>query len=222
MKSLLYSQEMVLAKKAGRKSQTRRVIDPQPWFEGGGWSWGARGCTNPNSRYAGVYAEGMSDEELKEMLICPWRAGERIYIKETYRREGEKVIYRADGGEGSWQSSLFMEEDDARFVEVVSEVVPQRLQDIPAEDAIAEGIARDGDGFKDYFGGNSFFDPVQSFWSLWEFIQKPRRRTTNPWGIKEACYVSYPWDEISEVGKYKGLNHYIIGNPWVWVIKFEL
>ncbi len=103
----------------------------------------------------------------------------------------------------TWRPSIHMPKNFARIWLSISGIRVERLQDINASDAIAEGIEElkpwpevpDRRIFKTYhakgtnhFSEDASFDPVFSFFSLW----------------------------ISINGSDSVLN-----NPWVWVIEYE-
>jgi len=101
-KPILFSAPMVRAILDGRKTQTRRVMKPQPdavhdgepyWFIGGYRAWIYRG------NYSDVLRKGGN------VLPCPYgKLGDRLYVRETWRyrdwtEDGEPEIeYRADSG----------------------------------------------------------------------------------------------------------------------------
>ena len=66
-------------------------------------------------------------------------------------------------------------------------------------------------------------DTILSFGELWNSLHlKPKKAKTNPYtGKRESCYVSYPWEDIRETREKNGLKWYVIGNPWVWKLKFS-
>ncbi len=110
---IIFGSDMVRAILDGRKTQTRRVIKPQPVLSDGAepsWSWRWGEATPPQlSRYYRVenFKRDMSD-------FCP------------YGKVGDRLMPR-------WASRITLE--------VVS-VRAERLREITTEDALAEGITK--------------------------------------------------------------------------------
>lgn len=137
MKGIIFSAAMVNAILKGAKTQTRRIIKPQPvpdWI---------RPCVGSD----GV-AHGYCGSGPEQGIKSRYRRGETIYVKEqwTLNTEGQ-VIYLADWEEGSnqkygmgWRSPLFMPESASRIKLTITNVRIERVQDISADDCIAEGV----------------------------------------------------------------------------------
>lgn len=117
---ILFSGEMVKAILRGDKTQTRRVIKPQPdwkraWYDHGHWSVklphgnssersGNCGVSigHPESQsgeweYMGRFSDGMQ-YPLFGPIRCPYgKPGDRLWVRETTFRDGDELYYRADG-----------------------------------------------------------------------------------------------------------------------------
>lgn len=151
---ILFAGPMVRALHAGTKSQTRRVIKPQPGprtteaFRGADGVWR---FSYPTARAP------VSDGEWDAR--CPYGApGERLWVREAWAPEQydtsattiaeletsvRKPAYRADfRGEPAykWRPSIHMPRKASRILLEVTDVRVERLQDISEADAIAEGI----------------------------------------------------------------------------------
>lgn len=92
-----------------------------------------------------------------------------------------KLLSRVNWRERS--SPMFMLKSFARhWVEGVR-AWPEKLGDLSAEDAIAEGIERDTNiaslGYRDYISGNYDLSPVQSYASLWNSINGKKAPWSN-------------------------------------------
>jgi len=147
--------EMVRAFLDGRKTQTRRLIKPQPnWEErnglkAAGWSWRTK-----KVQLSSCTAEFLSKEIGKESR---YQVGDHLYAKETWAPHKDfdhispktlgigLIEYAADGRESRpivrWRSSRFMFKKHARIWRQVTEVKdPHRIQDISEEDVKAEGV----------------------------------------------------------------------------------
>lgn len=170
---ILFSAPMVRAILAGSKTQTRRVLKPQPQS---------------------------GDEPGSAMFPCPHgRRGDRIYVREAFsytRGEGIAdrggVWYWADGNpqHGDWarpKPSIHMPRWASRITLEVTAVRVELLQDISAIDIVSEGAVERA--HNDQFGHNpvSRFDgkvylDLRSLWRAgWESINGPDSWAANPW-----------------------------------------
>lgn len=205
---ILSSAPMARAILDGRKTQTRRVIKPQPVegvYKGDGitptYSWKDRiNTVRP------IWPDVMAQ-------FSPYgKAGDRLWVRETWQinhvnydrgpipkmapadiRLPDDILYRADGefseqfeideGDSAWRPSIFMPRWASRITLEITDVRVERVQEITHRDALAEGVAYDLS--KD--GGA----PVPQFQRLWDDINAKR---------------GYGWDM----------------NPWVWIVTFKL
>jgi len=151
------------------KWQTRRVMNPQPYFENNGqlwWKWSKyRGCScvEPSG--------SVSDEWFDH---CPQgRVGDKLYVKEgvIIHADGRTLAgYYMDGarvtnlGEKRL-TAMFMAKRFARTWLEITDVRVERVQDISEEDCIAEGCP------KEYLLGVSWYK------NLWDEINGK----THPW-----------------------------------------
>lgn len=209
---ILFSGEMVKAILGGRKTQTRRVVKPQPFQN----DILCRDAAAP-SGYSLVH-----DSHDDRLLTCPYGVpGDRLWVKETwcqkyddglplydvhgngdpsccyYRAtETEHIIkddgnggteYRMDGTEASpWQPSIFMPRWASRITLEIVSVRVERLREITEDDVVAEGI---------------------------EFPCEEPETGEHPVGC--VCEYRNLWDRIN------GKKHPWSSNPWVWRIEFK-
>lgn len=186
---ILFSAPMVRALLDGTKTQTRRLVKPQPeavhdgepyWFVGGYRAWTYR-------RTSDVLRKGGKE------LPCPYgQAGERLWVRETWARDDEDgaLMYRADLGrdmnadaweqgrlEGvpryRWKPSIHMPRAASRLTLEVTGVRVERLHQISRGDAMAEGCP-----FPNLQDGES---PVRWYEYLWRAINGPDSWDANPW-----------------------------------------
>lgn len=192
------------------KTQTRRVLKPQPpeIVTGAGrfgdnktmpywkdkWSW---------------FSGDPSDIDLIEFLgdfRTGYCEGNRLWIRETWGAwpyagggiQRQTVRYRTEGppddphGAWRWRPSIHMPRRLSRITLEVTAVRIERLQEISDEDALAEGIHRihHGDGHYYYHAFNHEPDPKNWYWQvdafheLWDSINAKRegcRWADNPW-----------------------------------------
>jgi len=166
---ILFSGPIVRALLDGRKTQTRRVVKPQP---PAGCEY--TGCDS--GRFALCFAEGTGGSgnpvcvpprpnHQTHQLACPFGVpGDRLWVRETWQRIGgvegtpEHTVYRANGGDFSdystedgdpfrWRPSIHMPRAASRITLEITDVRVERLQAISEEDARAEGVSihRDDD-----------------------------------------------------------------------------
>jgi len=152
---ILFSGPMVRAILEGRKTQTRRIVKPQPL------------------RDRGVMA--FNDGEHPQMR-CPYgKPGDRLWVRETWCPDVEPYTfrYKADGDEPleRWRPSIHIPRWASRITLEVVSVRVERLQNISEDDALAEGITLVERGTS----------PVDQFNKLWESINGPGSWEANPW-----------------------------------------
>ena len=159
-KPILFSTEMVKAILEGRKTQTRRIIKPQPDFDR---AWKNLGMTEkfgleteleiPELNLTGYFL-GVSSpigDGLKATGICipnvpiKIHKGDILWVRETSVFLNNRFIYKADNESSmmlfsGWKPSIFMPKAACRIFLEVTDVRVERLQDISEGDAIAEGI----------------------------------------------------------------------------------
>lgn len=164
VKPIPFSPPMVRALLEGRKTQTRRVLKPQPQWLSGDWYWrsprydNGAGCDyfhTPNvSGIMSAWVEAM-----------PYAPGDLLWVREEHRaetvQEGRRVdlSFDADGAiiHCAWPERCVLPTPEARRAPMhlpreasrltlrVTEVRVQRLQEISAADAQAEGAAPECD-----------------------------------------------------------------------------
>lgn len=131
---ILFNGEMVRAILAGRKTQTRRVVKPQPH--------------NPGLQ---AWLEEVSDGFIRSPYGVP---GDRLWVRETWNcietgiktQRQDWVRYRAtDGEELYWKPSIFMPRWASRITLTITGVRVERVQDISSDDCRAEGLTPDSE-----------------------------------------------------------------------------
>ncbi|AWI57148.1 hypothetical protein [Sinorhizobium fredii] len=204
---ILFSGPMVRALLAGRKTQTRRILKPQPI----GFDW--------------------HDLKCKPRI----EIGDRLWVREAHYLtddgDDEYAVYVADGNDATgehlhevaaleklhptvdWsrhkkqRPSIHMPRWASRITLIVTDVRVERLQEISEADAIAEGIAEIASGdkslrfWKRYRDGgwNGYVDsPIASYASLWTEINGPGSWEANPWVVAYTSTVIK--QNIDEVG----------------------
>lgn len=175
---ILFSGAMVQAILDGRKTQTRRKVKPQP-YDHSGTVYFDMGMLR-------VRASDGCDAHWWSPIWCPYGVpGGRLWVKETFKTVpvGSHLVYRADEPKttaektdhafGPWKPSIFCPRKASRITLEIISVRVERLNEISADDADAEGC---GCGTNDATGG-----PVARYKVLWESINGPGSWAKNPW-----------------------------------------
>ena len=181
---ILFNGSMVRALLAGTKTQTRRVMKPQPRRVDGGVPFGDA----PQWAHA---------EPGTAMMRCPYgQRGDRLWVRETFQRftdDGE-TLYKADPAgleamnelmrdeyiEARWRPSIHMPRWASRITLEITSVRVERLQDIDISAAQAEGVSDTGPLILDS-AGNEQGGPIAEYAVLWEQINGPGSWDANPW-----------------------------------------
>lgn len=215
-RGILFSAAMVKAILAGSKTQTRRLVNPQP---GHRWNHvdGLRFCEGEHDRSLGC----RGDIELR----CPYGVpGDRLWVREKwaahwmyndvpardarcesvdspenpahrwYAADGNDAPsdhgLKQDGYRGRWRVSIHMPRWASRITLEVTAVRAERLQDITPADARAEGVQ---------------VDEVK----LKSAVDDDERDL-----LHVDAYADL-WDAINGAGSWDA-------SPWVWVVSFRV
>lgn len=191
---ILFNTEMVAAILEGRKTETRRIIQPEK-------------LQVLESPYRKEHPDIDDRTLIEKLCLLPYDVGDALWVRETWTlvhdvtgwphggSVGEKLhyVYRADDAisgllkqELRWRPSIHMPKAAARLFLEVTEVYPERLQDITAEDCMREGVDRLARTVGKEFVRGMFSD-------IWDSTMNAEKQTR------------YGWD----------------ANPWVWVVKFR-
>lgn len=208
---IIFSAPMVRAILEGRKTQTRRVLKPQPDLNVAGlWVWPPYGTKVTKRTWRGFV---QSDEAgIKDFLTygrnvseaLRYATGDLLWVKETHAIVPASA-YRASNGvyqtinladqhlacvykagwersAPSWKSPLFMPRWASRITLEVKGVRVQRLQEITSADAMAEGC-------RAHAGSHNIDcdtpDPRDEYRNLWNSLHKKDGMTweKNPWVV---------------------------------------
>ncbi|TKU44061.1 hypothetical protein FDX24_05760 [Citrobacter sp. wls716] len=211
-RGMIFNGEMVRAILDGRKTQTRRVMKPQPEPcpapRGGHW-W----PSNVFKTMLHVEEEMQNGKGGCGGLVgdaCPFGdVGDRIWVRETWAEAGASApdlkLYRANypahvpthyenvppAEDVRWTPSIHMPRWASRITLEIIGVRVERLNSISQEDAQAEGMELTGwrPTYSDPDSGGEVWTPYDNFAQLWESI-----------------YGEESWK----------------ANPWVWVIEFKV
>ena len=210
---IIMGYESVRAILEERKTQSRRVIKPQPKF-----------IDSLNVPFK------TDDANPKGIINCPYgKVGDRLWVRETWGvgcrpdpNSGwvDGIEYKADESylddieslplrviddqdlekyqRDGWNSPIFMPRWASRITLEITDIRVERVQDITEEDAILEGISRDFayecngwvPSYTDPDSGG-YADYIAAYRTLWDYLNAKR---------------GYPWES----------------NPWVWVVSFKV
>lgn len=197
---IIFNGEMVRRILAGKKTQTRRLITPQPVEEFGGLRFFRKG-----GKEAGWHHLNF---DMSEMFCPHGKRGDRLFVRETWQYvdagQDSGYVYRASengrdweaNDEGrTWKPSIFMPREASRILLEIDEVRCERLQDTSEADAVAEGLEWYADEYRNGREagwqcypkpppgvlGLSCRDPRYAFRTLWESIHGPISWELNPW-----------------------------------------
>ena len=225
---ILFSAPMVRALLEGRKTQTRRVLKPQP---DAGQFFGHMTYVEAQRKVIARNATGMRQD-----IKIPFAPGDRLWCREAWRASRKwdsiaprdiiprevTVMFEAGGSianqdeKGDWRPSdlpavgyfppwagkgrpsIFLPRWASRLTLTVTEVRVQRLQDISTEDAIAEGIE------------GSEIDGWRCY--------LPEPKNQDAWQCPRESFRTL-WDSIN--AKRAGGAYAWAANPWVTATSFH-
>lgn len=131
---IIFSTDMIKLWLAGKKSQTRRIIKPQP---------DEHGLFRKNTdTFITLHGEKVKHR---------WHKGTYLYVRETCAKingaAGGGYIYKADLSEDvkgiKWTPSIHCPSSASRIILRVSHVKVQRIQCISEKDCVREGMSGD-------------------------------------------------------------------------------
>jgi len=182
IRPILFSTEMVQAILAGRKTQTRRIIKPQPIEDNGFWKHGRCSSNVPFEEWGeGPFGY---DKQYAEV-------GDVLWVRETFMETDGEYFYKAnydadDQKYITWKPSIFMPKAAARIFLKITNIRVERLNDISEDDAEKEGVEEIHPApfifrWKDYvISSNQLKCPIISFYTLWCSINGAKSWNANP------------------------------------------
>jgi hypothetical protein len=192
---MLFSAPMIRALLDGRKTQTRRVLKPQPETFNIGEGANSRECfVHPVQVEGEAYARialGSKTSGVITKQKMPYMPGDRLYVREAWENSvgsPDEVSYRAtahdDGWEldeieaARWKPSIHMPRWASRLTLIVEAVKVERLTDISEADAQAEGV-------EPVLGtpGVPIDRHYAAFMQLWDSLHGEGATYANPWVV---------------------------------------
>jgi hypothetical protein len=181
---ILFSGSMVRAILEGRKTQTRRVIKPQPRL-----GWGYR--LTAEFKAVQVSTTGVRD---RVFIKCPYgQPGDRLWVRETWRcpdGRSKRILYGADYANpgAGWHSPIRMPRRASRITLEITGIRVERVQEISEEDAEAEGCSKEPIGAEGRALEGMHFTARKQFAGLWDSINAKRGFG---WGLNPFVWVLY-------------------------------
>lgn len=207
---ILFNGEMVRAILDGRKTQTRRIINPAPEMV-------TDHSIKPWEGDPAVLKKLLNQHGRK----CPFgQVGDRLWVRETHAivprtayamSTGVQQVLRADddhdaavfreGWErckpGRWRPSIHMPRWASRITLEITDVRVEQLQDISEDDARSEGC-----------NAPLYVTDSRGRWG------PPRGETLSSAFPSAKHWFSSLWESINGAGSWSA-------NPWVWVVEFK-
>ena len=211
MKPILFNTDMVRAILDGRKTVTRRVIKGQ----------------DKNTMYAGscLFGAGLFDNKTHQRVIeSPYKVGDVLYVRETWCDDRQFThddtagiyFYKANEPDDlnniikvKWRPSIHMPKEAARIFLKVTSIKAALLKDMELEDFLKEGISVNAEKLK----------TIHSVVSTQDEREKAERLAY----MEAVNKFKDLWN--STAGKPFSPERYAnnwYGNPYVWVIEFEV
>lgn len=212
---ILFSTPMVQAILEGRKTQTRRVVKPQPdaratrceltksWPKQGDWAAMLDIDHNPPII------------EVTDVFKCPYsKVGDILWVRETFRiinhsGYGNPYFYKANACDMDladkdikWKPSIFMPKEACRIFLEITNIRVERLHDISEDDAKAEGVEL-------YAKGIHYLNYTDQKAALTQFIYNCRT-------AKESYKTLW-----TLINGFRDEPYAWFKNPFVWVMEFK-
>lgn len=196
---------MVQALLAGMKTQTRRIVKPQPTMSmipEPHFVWNPKKLNGHAFYFSGSRAGLVDVLTSQELEVCPYgQVGDILWVRETFvfRDKHGKNYFKADYpnyepyAHNGWKPSIHMPKVASRIWLEITDIRVQRAQDISEEDAIAEGVgelisslnadtgAKMYVNYEDLNDRQGYFSPQMSFITLWECINGHGTWKDNLW-----------------------------------------
>jgi hypothetical protein len=200
-KPILFSAPMVRAILSNTKTQTRRIVKPQPaTFEVKGEE-----CEVSLVHVEGEPLPRIATGRVLTAQTLRWKPGDRLWVREAWRTESSAyddlkpadmdadytVLYDADAdwklnkSTGRSRVSIHMPRWASRLTLRVTDVRVERLHNISEDDAKAEGVEPQklpglGQGIAQAF--NLTHRPyISAYANVWNAINGPGAWEANPW-----------------------------------------
>ena len=142
-KPIIFSSDSICAIEDGLKTQTRRIVTPQP----------ASNWSIPPALLDQGFLNEYGCHRDSDSIKCPWEQEDVLWVREKWHHDGRGgFLYAADNPDfaepyenQSWRNPMFMPKAACRLWLQIQAVDIQRVRDISEEDSIAEGFLSEGE-----------------------------------------------------------------------------
>lgn len=181
MKPILFNTEMVRAILEGRKTETRRVIKPQPGMVRLVWGPHEKSRTFSFACCGESVIDG-TPVNYDETIKAPYWTGDILWVRETWAKDpfGDGYIYPTEvpGAGQKWRPSIHMPREAARIFLRVTDIRAEKLQDIALDPPGPENrVIHEG------------FMYLCDFIATWNNIIKPEAFTDYCWDANPWCWT---------------------------------
>ena len=177
---IIFSTPMVQAILTGSKTQTRRIVKPQPSDYG-------LEFVETKEGFSAWVDQGLTLDEGSHR-ICPYGIpGDLLWVKETWallddgdyaKKSTWPDAAHLDDDTPKWKPPIFMPKDICRIFLEVTDIRVERLMDITEQDAKAEGAPLDRSMGYGRLGMQSY---REGFINIWLDIYDGKSLKLNPW-----------------------------------------
>ncbi|NQT33240.1 MAG: hypothetical protein HQ594_06185 [Candidatus Omnitrophica bacterium] len=206
---IIFSSDMILAILKDRKTQTRRVIKPQPC----NWVENIEFDKNRNICILHGHEMGMKSAthgfDGQPVILCPYQVGMKLWVREVWSDAGSStskfekdkrlIYYKANPCikfpfSKGWKSPIFMPRWASRITLEITDVRVERVQEISLWDAKQEGL-----NFEWQTGWTGCIPLKESLFYGYHMLTEWK----NLWNSIHK--KQYRWED----------------SPWVWIINFK-
>lgn len=207
---ILFNAEMVRALLDGRKTQTRRICKLDT----------ANFDYDLKDKDYGPFLQNEYGDSINVKKLSPYQPGDILYVRETWKcvkydstdgylsygvefKDGTRKYFEFDDNErfhqfgkfafkDGWQPSMFMPKEAARIWLTVTDVRVERLKEITAQDAKAEGM------FEPYIASETGYETEMrgQFRDLWDSLNAKHGYgwDSDPWVFVYTFERTQPYD----------------------------
>lgn len=214
---ILFNTDMVKAILDGRKTQTRRIVKPQPL----GKVFNGFVLNSTCNAFIGTAAWGNDELSITDHAKPPCQVGDTLWVRETFYQYGEWFdIPQTDEYGDVINKRTFIPQHESKYPIYFADTLPKDLK-------ILKGY-KSGRG---YYKRPSLFMPRSAARIFLKVTDVRVERlqdidSRGAWNEGVRCKCMHPVPECAGnktefIKLWDGIYHNWNENPWVWVIEFE-